>query len=107
MRRGDLFRVRRPSQDPKRARVYVVVSRQTLIEARFPTVVCAPVYSLGEGLSTQVPVGISEGLKHDSWIHCDQLVSVPKGKLTDYIGSLSTSTLTALGRSLRAALSLS
>ena len=26
-----------------------------------------------EGLSTQVPVGVDEGLKHDSSIHCDEL----------------------------------
>ena len=106
MRRGDLYRVRRPDRDPKRARVYVVVSRPSLIESRFPTVICAPVYSRGEGLSTQVSVGSAEGLKHDSWVHCDQLVSVPKGKLTDYIGSLKALTLMALGKSLRAALAL-
>jgi mRNA interferase MazF len=82
------------------------VSRQRLLESRFPSVVCAPVYSRGEGLSTQVRVGVAEGLKHDGWIMCDNLASLPKGQLTDYIGSLSAGTLHALNTSLRIALAL-
>ena len=69
MRRGELYRVRRSSsQDPKKFRVFVLVSRQVLIDSRFSTVICAPVYTAYEGLSTQVPVGIDEGLKHDTTI---------------------------------------
>jgi len=38
VKRGDLYRVRNPSaDDPKRSRVFVVVSRQTLINSRFST----------------------------------------------------------------------
>lgn len=67
MKRGDLYRVAHASAaDPKSSRVFVVVSRQALIATRFSTVICAPVYSSYDGLSTQVPVGIDEGLKHDS-----------------------------------------
>ena len=33
MRRGELYRVRRPPGDPKPARVFVVVSRQPLIDS--------------------------------------------------------------------------
>ena len=85
MRRGELYRVRRPSsRDPKRSRVFVVVSRQVLIESRFSTVICAPVYTAYDGLSTQIQVGVSGGLKHASGIHCDELVSLPKTMLTDY-----------------------
>ncbi len=70
MRRGELYRVAHPSaQDPKRSRVFVIVSRQVLIDSRFSTVICAPVYSAHAGLSTQVLVGEDEGLKHESSIH--------------------------------------
>jgi len=62
----------------------VAVSRQVLIESRFSTVMCAPIYSTHDGLSTQVVVGLEEGLKHDSGIHCDELVSLPRSALTDY-----------------------
>lgn len=79
MKRGELYRVAHPSaRDPKRSRVFVVVSRQVVIESRFSTVICAPVYLAYDGLSTQVPIGVDEGLKHESSIHCDELVSLPK-----------------------------
>jgi mRNA interferase MazF len=82
------------------------VSRQALIDSRFSTVVCAPVYSNGEGLSTQVAVGADEGLKHPSWIMCDNLVSIRKSELTNYVGSLSGSKLTEINLALKMALDL-
>jgi mRNA interferase MazF len=59
--RGDLYRVANPSsRDPMRSRVFVVVGRQVLLDSRFSTVICAPVYSSHHGLSTQVLVGVEE-----------------------------------------------
>ncbi|MEA2084408.1 MAG: type II toxin-antitoxin system PemK/MazF family toxin [Thermodesulfobacteriota bacterium] len=107
MRRGELYRVRRPSsRDPKKYRVFVIVSRQILIDSRFSTVICAPVYTAYEGLSTQVAVGIDEGLKHDSSIHCDELISLSKSMLTNYIGKLPSEKLHLLERALEIALQL-
>ena len=107
MRRGELYRVKRPSsRDPKKSRVFVVVSRQVLIDSRFSTVVCAPVYTAYERLSTQVPVGTDEGLKHDSSIHCDELVSLPKSVLTQYVSMLSPKKMRSLDKALRIALQL-
>jgi mRNA interferase MazF len=65
------------------------VSRQVLIDSKYSTVICAPVFSTHDGLSTQVEVGTDEGLKHCSSIHCDQLVSLPKAALSDFVGALS------------------
>ncbi|HXY24345.1 MAG TPA: type II toxin-antitoxin system PemK/MazF family toxin [Candidatus Acidoferrum sp.] len=106
MNRGELYRVYKPGGDPKQYRTFVVVSRQALIDSRFFTVVCAPVFTSGEGLSTQVAVGPDEGLKHESWIMCDNLVSLRKIDLTQYVGSLSASKVTELNRALRMALDL-
>ena len=106
MRRGDLYRVRRPKGDPKRSRVFVVVGRAALLRSRYPNVICVPVMTEGEGLSTQVRVGESEGLKHPSWIACDGLTAIERRLLTDYVGSLSTDRLRALNKALRAALDL-
>ncbi|RPI79144.1 MAG: type II toxin-antitoxin system PemK/MazF family toxin [Desulfobacteraceae bacterium] len=107
MKRGDLYRVTHPSaQDPKRSRVFVIVSRPVLIESRFSTVICAPVYSVHDGLSSQVLVGVEQGLKHDSSIHCDELVSLPKSMLTNYIGTLSPQKLKELDQALRVALEI-
>ena len=106
MKRGDLYRVYRPERDPKRFRVYVVVSRQVLIDSRFSTVICAPVYTAGAGLLTQVAVGTEDGLKHASWITCDDLMSVRKSDLTHFIGSLSQVKVAQLNRALAVALEL-
>ncbi len=106
MRRGDLYRVHKPGGDPKRFRVFVVVSRQTAIDSNFSSVICAPVLSNGAGLATQVAVGTGQGLKHESWILCDGLTSVRKSELTYFIGSLSTEKLAELNRALRRALAV-
>lgn len=106
MRRGEIYRVHHPSDDPKLYRSFVVVSRQTLIDSRFPTVVCAPILTRGHGFSTQVPVGIDEGLKHESWILCDHLVSLRKTQLTGFVGSLRRSKVEELDRGLKMALAL-
>ena len=81
MRRGELYRVRCPGdRDSRRSRVFVVASRQTLIDSRFSTVI--------------------------SSILCDALVSLPKSILTDFIGRLPAERLDALDAALRIALAL-
>jgi mRNA interferase MazF len=107
MQRGDLYLIRKPGQtDPRKQRVFVVVSRQILIDSKFSTVICAPVYSRHDGLSTQVATGIAEGLKHESSVHCDELVSLPKSMLTRFVGRLSGEKLLLVGRALAVALDL-
>ncbi|MCB0156184.1 MAG: type II toxin-antitoxin system PemK/MazF family toxin [Anaerolineae bacterium] len=68
--------------------------------------ICAPVYSVHAGLASQVAIGVDEGLKHESSIHCDGLVSLPKAVLTNYVGTLSPDKLTILDYALRVALDL-
>lgn len=107
MRRGDIFRIDKPKQDdPKRYRLYVLVSRQDLIDSAYSTVICAPVFTRGHGLSTQIPLGMEEGLKHDSWIHCDNLRSVSKSALTQFVGSLPPAKIDKLNEALEFALDL-
>jgi mRNA interferase MazF len=106
VKRGELYRVHKPGGDSKQYRTFVIVSRQVLIDSRFSTLVCAPVFTNGEGLATQVAVGPDEGLKHSSWIMCDNLVSLPKTDLTQFLGSLARARLVELDRALRMALDL-
>lgn len=107
MKGGELYLVRKAgSPDPRRQRAFVVVSRQAVIDSRFSTVICAPVYTRHDGLSTQVPVGADEGLKHESSIHCDELVSLPKSVLTRYVGSLRPAAMAQLSASLAISLGL-
>ena len=106
MRRGELYRVRRPPGDTKPARSFVVVSRQALIDSNYSTVVCAPIFTERYGLPTQVNVGPGEGLKHDCAIHCDGLMSLEKSRLTDYVGELSDEKKVQLDKALQVALAL-
>ena len=107
MKRAELYRVANPSaKDPKKSRVFVILSRQVLIDSRFSKVICAPIYSTHDGLSTQVLVGVDQGLKHDSSIHCDELISLPKSLLTNFVGSLSLNKIEELNRALSIALDI-
>jgi len=116
MRRGEIYRVHNPARepaardaandDPKLYRSFVVVSRQVLLDSKFPTIICAPILTRGHGFSTQVSVGVDEGLKHESWILCDNLVSLRKVQLTRFVGSLARSKIHELDRALKMALAL-
>jgi len=108
MKRGEFYRVYRGSKnDPKDYRIFLIVSRQTLINTKFSTVICAPVYSnYDETIQTQVEVGIDQGLKHDSAICCDDLMGIPKSLLTDYVGSLSDAKMEEVNSALRVALAV-
>ncbi len=107
MKRGDLYRVYKGTKtDPKKYRVFVVVSRQVLIDSKFSTVICAPIYSNYTGISSQVPVGVDEGLKHDSCVYCDELVSIPKQALSHFVGTLPQLKLMELNEALKISLSI-
>ena len=107
MKSGELYRVEKPSKrDPKDFRVFVIVSRQRFIETRFESVVCAPIYSTCVGITPEVEVGIDEGLKHDSYIRCDEFMSLPKFVLTNFIGSLAPQKIQELNQALKVALEI-
>lgn len=106
MRRGELYRVHKPAGDPKNYRVFVVISRQAVLDSRFSSAICAPVYTTGVGTATQVAVGIEEGLKHSSWIFCDDITSIRKSDLTRFVGSLSPDKIAELDEALKIALEL-
>jgi mRNA interferase MazF len=101
VKRGDLYLVHKGNKaDPRDYRVFVLVSRQAVIDSQFSTVTCAPVYSRWDELSSQVPLGVESGLKHDSAIHCDELISLPKTMLTNCVGSLNENLVQELNKAL-------
>ena len=63
-------------------------------------------YSRYGGLLTQVEIGVEEGLKHDSAVYCDELYSVEKNELTDFIGNLPHNKMEAVNTALRIALAV-
>ena len=107
MKRGDLYRIAKPTKDePKNFRVYVIVTRQRFIETNYSSVICAPIYTNYNGFLTEVEVGVDEGLKHDSSIRCDELTSLLKLTLTNFVGSLSPQKIQELDDALKIALDL-
>lgn len=60
----------------------------------------------GQGLATQVRIGIEEGMKHESWIHCDDLRSMEKADLTHWVGFLPPEKVRKLDYALAVALDL-
>lgn len=51
-------------------------------------------------------MGPDHGLKHESWIMCDNLVSLRKTDLTHYVGTLPSAKFAELDRALKMALDL-
>ena len=51
-------------------------------------------------------IGIDEGLKHDSSIHCDDLISIPKSSLTHFISTLSLPKIRELDKAIAIAVGL-
>jgi mRNA interferase MazF len=106
VKRGDLYLLRAPAQDPRRRRAVVVVSRQVLIDSPHSTVVCAPIHSQHLGLLSEVVVGPDQGLKHPSSLRCDDLRLVAKTDLSHYLGHLSGAQVLLLDLALQHALGL-
>ena len=57
-------------------------------------------------LSTQVKIGTDEGLKQESAIHCDELISIPKNKLKHFISILPLNKVDKLDLALKISLDL-
>jgi len=107
MKRGELYRVYKGSKyDPKDHRFFLIVSRQELMKNSYSSVICAPIYTKYHGLPTQVRVGVDEGLKHDSAVYCDDLASIPKSMLTDYVSTLTDVKMDAVNTAIRIALAV-
>lgn len=107
MKRGELYLVEHPSKnEPKKHRVFLVVSRQAFIDSSYSTVICAPVYTNYSDVSTQISIGVEEGLKHQSYARCDDLISMPKSMLTNFIGRISSRKFYELKKALKLALAI-
>jgi mRNA interferase MazF len=108
MKRGEIYRTQ--EKVPERGHkpgFYVVVSRSFVARnTDVSTVICAPVYSELLGLRSEVPLGVDDGLPHDSSIRCDFLTLMFKRKLTHFVGTLTASKLKELDHALKHALEL-
>lgn len=58
------------------------------------------------GLPTEVPVGVAQGLRRESVVNCDNLITLPKSALGARRGGVGPDGLTQLRRALKIALDL-
>lgn len=72
---------------PDKRRPVLVLTRQEVIPL-LSTVMVAPITSTLRGAPSEVPVGVEEGLKHESAVNLDHVQTVPKARLKQFIGTL-------------------
>ena len=108
MNKGDIYRTAEKAKERgDKPGYYVVVSRDFIAgNDDVSTVICAPIYSEILGLTTEVVVGESDGIPHDSAIRCDFLTLMFKKKLTHFAGELSAAKLVKLDKALALALQI-
>ena len=70
------------------------------------SITVAPITSTILGIATEVPVGSSHGLDHDSVISCDNIVTVHRDDVGDVIGYLHEADESALLEAIVAAFDL-
>jgi len=87
---------------PDKRRPVVVLSRPEAI-AVLHTVMVAPITSTVRGLPSEVRVGATEGLKHDSAVNLDHVQTVEQARLSRQLGQLGRDKLRAMCRALAVA----
>lgn len=83
----------------------MIVTRDQAIPL-LANVTVAGITSTVRGLSTEVGVGVREGLLRECVINCDNLFTMPKSELGAYRGSLGPEPMRRLDDALRIALDL-
>ena len=84
----------------------VVVLTREQVQPFLNSITVAPITSTIRGLSTEVPVGRTNGLDHDSVISCDSVVTIPKSAIGRRLGYLLPDQEGALARAIVAAYDL-
>jgi mRNA interferase MazF len=84
---------------PNKRRPVLVLTRQQVI-GLLHWVMVAPVTSSIHGVPSEVLVGVDEGLKRQSAISLDNVQSVERSRLTNFVGSLNAAKMQAVGRAL-------
>lgn len=95
---GEVWLLEAPS---KKRRPVLVVSRNEAIPV-IKNVVVAPVTSTVRDIPTCIPVGVDQGIDHDSVATFDNLAAVPKAALTRRLGKLGADGRNLMCEALRA-----
>lgn len=98
--RGDIWTYE--FQRPDKRRPVLIVGRPEAI-AVLHTVLVAPITSTVRGLPSEVVVGTTEGLKHDSAVNLDHVQTVERARLSRYVGRLGSEKMRAVCRAIAVA----
>jgi mRNA interferase MazF len=88
-----------------KARPVLILTRE-LVRPHLATVTVATITTTIRGLSTEVPVGVANGLLEPSVVSCDNITTIPTDALGERIGLLLDRQEPALGEAIRAAFDL-
>jgi mRNA interferase MazF len=89
-RRGDVWLAQLDKVRP-----LIVLTRDPLA-GLLNAVIAAPVTSTVRGLSTEVPVGLADGVRHASVANLDNVQLVARGRLIRRVGRARPATLTSI-----------
>jgi mRNA interferase MazF len=84
----------------------VLILTRELVRPHMNTVTIAPITSTIRGLSTEVLVGVANGLEQPSVVACDHVTTIPEHALGAQIGRLLGDQEQALSGAIRAAFDL-
>jgi mRNA interferase MazF len=93
-RRGDVWLA-----ELDKVRPLIILTRDPLA-GLLSSVIGAPVTSTIRGLSTEVPVGHEDGVRHASVANLDNMQLVARSRLTRRVGRVRSATLAALCQAL-------
>ena len=98
--RGDIWTYE--FQRPDKRRPVLILSRPEAISV-LHTVLVAPITSTIRGLPSEVHIGITEGLKHESAVNLDHIQTIERARLSRYIGNLSKEKMRTVCRAIAVA----
>ncbi len=84
----------------------VLILTRELVRPHLARVTVAPITTTVRGLSTEVRVGVANGLEQESVVSCDNVLTVPASTLGRRIGHLLPAQELELAESIRAAFEL-
>jgi len=84
----------------------VLVLTRELVRPHLTTVTVAPITTTIRGLSTEVEVGVANGLAGPSVVSCDNITTIPADALGEQIGALRDSQEQTLSDAIDAAFDL-
>ncbi|MBI4701269.1 MAG: type II toxin-antitoxin system PemK/MazF family toxin [Deltaproteobacteria bacterium] len=99
--RGDLWLCR--FAPPDKRRPVLVLSRQAALD-HLRTAVVAPISTTAHGVPSEVPVGPEQGLKAESVVNLDHLLTVPQTELRHWLGRLDERRMAAVCEALAIAM---